>query len=192
MNKLPVYIVGGWNREQFYTPYEYCVTNSLSHAQEILRKAIREKPGQLISVEYHIYKLDAGAFSEIVSDNSDLSFLEEAQKIMDAADCKNTINNEIGYKDVTNGQDRFGSIYAHKSYNFDSKTKTIKLKVDVQVYCYNATNGIRERARQEIYDSLYCVEIPKIKKALRELNSDLRVSIIDNHNCKIVKGFITK
>lgn len=197
LNRLPVFLVGAWKKDgSFYTPYEYCVTNSQNTATEILRKAIREKSSFQHDLHYNIYKLSPDNINDTVIDNSELEFYENVQKVLEPLNLRSHITFDKLILEANNKKPcKHIDTYTSLSYTFDVNTKTIILSVSTQ--CYKSWTTREEepylqQAHQDIINSLYCVEIPKIKKVLRELNSDIRVSIVGRNKRKLIPGFITK
>lgn len=193
MEKKPVYLIGGWSEDGIFIVNGYSI-NKVG-AEEELRKAI-ENRGPLSKIQYKIYKVYP---EEHVAGGPLLEFYEEAQKVIDALDIQGNITFEKRWKDVEDNPAGYLtttykhiSIYINRYFSLNEKTKTLIYRVALQHYGDIRPTVRLDEIEKEIYDSLYCVEIPKIKKVLQDMNSDIRVSIVDEHRHKLIPGFITK
>jgi hypothetical protein len=189
MTKKPVYLVGGWTGDGRFIMSGY--SNGQKTAEETLRKAIKDR-GPLSKVQYKIYEVYP---DKPMTGEPALDFYAEAQKIIDALDIQGNIEFETRWKDVKDNVATYRhiSIYVNRYFYLDEKTKTLIYRVSLQHYgdIKNLIDKLEE-INTEIYDSLYCVEIPKMKKVLRDMNSNIRISIIDEYKHKLIPGFITK
>lgn len=187
MKKNPVYLIGGWTQDNRFVVDSW--SNSQSSATDTLKSSIKDK-NHFQKIHYNVYKVYP---DEVVNDNEDLKFFDEAQKIIDELDIEGNIVITREWIDSNNPSVRHNiSIYAYRIFNLCEKTKTLTYKVTAESYGDLKNKEMREDMYKELYDSLYCVEIPKMKKILRELDSNIRISIVDRNRCKVVKGFITK
>lgn len=188
MAKKPVYLVGGWSEDGRFIMSGY--SNGKGNAEETLRKAIKDR-GPLSKVRYGIYKIYP---EKQMTGEPALDFYDEAQKIIDTLDIQGNITFEQRWKDVKDSVATYRhiSIYINRYFYLDEKTKTLIYRVALQHYGDIRLTDRLDEMEKEIYDSLYCVEIPKMKKVLRDMNSNIRVSIVDEYKHKLVPGFITK
>lgn len=187
MKKNPVYLIGGWTADNRFVVDSW--SNNQSSATDTLKSSIKDK-NHFQKIHYNVYKVYP---DEVVNDNEDLKFFDEAQKIIDELDIEGNIVITREWIDSNNPPVHHNiSIYAYRVFNLCEKTKTLTYKVTAESYGDLKNKEMREDMYKELYDSLYCVEIPKMKKILRELDSNIRISIVDRNRCKVVKGFITK
>lgn len=186
MKKNPVYLVGGWTDDGRFVVSD--ASNSEKGATEKLKEAVKDR-AIWTTIQYKVYKVYP---EEFVENNDDIKFYDESQKIIDALDIQGNICLATSWKDNTTAIIRNISIYANRSFSFNDKTKTLIYRVTLQHYGDLKYHDKWEELEKEVYDSLYCVEIPKMKKVLRELDTNIRISIVDENRRKLIPGFITK
>jgi len=187
MKKNPLYLIGGWTKDNKFVVESW--SNSQSIATDTLKTSIRDK-SIFQNIHYNVYEVYP---EEVVKDNEDLKFFDEAQTIIDKLALEGHIELEREWVDSDNRQVHHHiDLYVYRTFNLCEKTQTLTYKVATECYGGSEVEELREDMYKELYDSLYCVEIPKMRKVLRELDSNIRISIIDRHRHKIVKGFITK
>ena len=186
MSRNPVYIVGSWGEDGRFILRSY--SNSQSEATKRLKEAIKDR-SYYNPTQCKIYKVYP---EEIAEDSEDLKFFSNAQKIIDKLDLQGNFVFEKAW--ASEKPQIYGhiSIYSNREFSLDEKTKTLIYKITNESYGDLSCREVWDDMLEEIYDALYCVEIPKMKKVLQELDTNIRISIVDRNRCKIIKGFITK
>lgn len=186
MSRNPVYVVGSWGEDGRFILRSY--SNSQSEATKRLKEAIKDR-SYYHPTQCKIYKVYP---EEVVEDNEDLKFFNNAQKVIDKLDLQGNFVFEKAWKDGMTSIRRHISIYSNREFSLNEKTNTLIYKITNESYGDLRCREVWDDMLEEIYDALYCVEIPKMKKVLQELDTNIRISIVDRNRCKIIKGFITK
>lgn len=178
-----LYVVGGYdyngNFKVWASRTEFGMTDNYDEAERILTYAVSNNNGWIKDVQ--IWKLNPSKL-ELMNENNGIKDYERLKRYV------RTDHLDFISEDLERTTYVWMSWFYHRSkklitisYNYDMYWN----KIDRDKYLKELTTGLENNTRY--------VLVPAIKKALKELNIDLRVEFKDKYTGKkVIKGFITK
>ena len=178
-----LYIVGGYdyngNFRVWATRTDIGMTDNYDEAERILTCAVANNNGWISDVQ--IWKLDPSKL-ELISENSGIKDYERLKK--------NVKTNHLDF--ISEDLEKTADVWVDWFYHRSKKLITISYNYDMywdrndrDKYLKELTTGLENNTRY--------VLVPAIKKAMKELNIDLRVEFKDRYTGrKVIRGFITK
>lgn len=178
-----LYVVGGYdyngNFRVWNSSNEIGMTDNYDNAERILTCAVTNNNGWISDVQ--IWKLDPSKL-ELMSENNGIKDYERLKKKV------KTDHLDFISEDLEKTTAVWFSWFYHRS------KKLITISYNYDMYW---DRSVRDKYLKELATGLEnntrYVLVPAIKKALKELNTDLRVEFKDKYTGrKVIKGFITK
>lgn len=178
-----LYIVGGYdyngNFKAWATRTEIGLTDNYDEAERILTCAVANNNGWISDVQ--IWKLDPSKL-ELINENNGIKDYERLKKKV-RTDHLDFISEDL---------EKTAYVWVSWFYHRSKKLITISYNYDMywdrndrDKYLKELTTGLENNTRY--------VLVPAIKKAMKELNIDLRVEFKDRYTGrKVIRGFITK
>jgi len=178
-----LYIIGGYdyngNFRAWTTRNEIGLTDNYDEAERILTNAVSNNNGWIKDVQ--IWKLDP----------SKLELISETNGIKDYERLKKNVNTE--HLDFIS-EDLEKTAYVWLSWGYHKSKKLITITYNYDMYWdRNERDKYLKELTTGLENNTRYVLVPAIKKAMKELNIDLRVEFKDRYTGrKIIRGFITK